>query len=379
MGYDLSRPQGVVVECGLPSLKLAEIKIELTQECPLACIHCSTNSSRKQTSSLPKAVVVRLLREASAMGVKKVVFTGGEPLVSPYLLESLNVAASLGMAPTVYTSGILDNELNPMSLELARKVVSAGADRFIFSVYSHRPEIHDSVTRYGTHAATLEALNNAVRTRIPVEMHFVAMRRNFRDLPGLVVLADSAGVGRVSVLRFVPQGRGRNIAERDDLGVDELLELAQMMTSLRVHYPRLTIRAGSPFNILGVGNTPCNAAQDVLIVNHRGDIFPCDAFKNVRYTDPQFGSVLTKSLADVWHESVFLNHVRAVLASEKGDTCSSCAQSSTCQSGCLAQKVIRGGWSAVDRVDPNCLLQAPSDVIEDTRKQVLIQIAGVAS
>ena len=186
-----------------------------------------------------------------------------------------------------------------------------------------------------------------METRVPVEIHFVAMRRNFRDLPGVVVLADSADVQKVSVLRFVPQGRGVSLADRDDLGIDELHELAATISSLRTHYSRVTIRAGSPFNILGIGHTSCNAAQDVLIVNHRGEIFPCDAFKGVRYNDDKFGSVLTASLRDVWGQSSFLNEVRSILASEKGETCGACELTKTCQSGCLAQKVIREGWAAV--------------------------------
>jgi PqqA peptide cyclase len=354
-------------------LELREIKIELTQGCPLACVHCSTNSSRKQTSELPRRVVLRLLREAAGLGVKRVVFTGGEPLISESLFEAVTLASSLRISPTVYTSGVLDNHLNPMSSSFAARLVDAGVTRFIFSVYSNRPEIHDSVTRYGTHRATLEALKNAVETGVAVEIHFVAMRRNFRDLPGVVVLADSADVQKVSVLRFVPQGRGINLVDRDDLGTDELRELAETISSLRAHYSRVTIRAGSPFNILGIGNTPCNAAQDVLIINHQGKIFPCDAFKNVRYIDDKFGSVLTTSLRDVWVRSAFLNEVRSILASGKGETCGACELTKTCQSGCLAQKVIREGWTAVRNPDPSCLLQ---------KRQVisvpeLVQIAGL--
>jgi radical SAM protein with 4Fe4S-binding SPASM domain len=259
-----------------------------------------------------------------------------------------------------------------MSVERAEQLAAAGVERFIFSVYSNRPEIHDSVTRYGTHAATMSAVRNAVLTHAPVEMHFVAMRRNFRDLPGLVDLANSIGVERVSILRFVPQGRGRNIAVRDDLDADEFRELARMIKSLREHYPGVTIRAGSPLNILGLGNTPCNAAQDVLIINHRGDTFPCDAFKNVRYENTTHGSVLYESLETVWKESKFLNHVRSVLSAEKGATCRSCELNADCQSGCLAQKVIREGWDAVTEPDPNCLVQ-----IRPTKKESeLIQIAG---
>jgi radical SAM protein with 4Fe4S-binding SPASM domain len=219
----------------------------------------------------------------------------------------------------------------------------------------------------------LEALKNAVETRVAVEIHFVAMRRNFRDLPGVVVLADSLDVQKVSVLRFVPQGRGINLVDRDDLGSDELHELAATISSLRAHYSRVTIRAGSPFNILGIGHTACNAAQDVLIINHRGEIFPCDAFKNVRYSNDKFGSVLTNSLREVWGQSSFLNEVRSILGSGKGETCGACEWTKTCQSGCLAQKVIKEGWTAVRNPDPSCLLQKRQMISVPE----LVQIAGV--
>lgn len=353
--------------------ELRELKIELTQGCPLACVHCSTNSSRKQTNELPKPVVLRLVKEAAELGVQKIVFTGGEPLIAESLFDAVELASSLGMSPTVYTSGILNNDLKPMSAQLAHQLVEAGTTRFIFSVYSHRPEVHDSITCYGTHQCTLEALKNAVETGASVEIHFVAMRRNFRDLPGVVVLADSVDVQKVSVLRFVAQGRGVNLADRDDLATEELRELAEMISSLRAHYSSVAIRAGSPFNILGIGHTPCNAAQDVLIINHRGEIFPCDAFKNVRYEGDKLGSVVSASLRDVWLRSSFLNEVRSILASEKGEACGACVLTKTCQSGCLAQKVIRDGWTAVRSPDPACLLQTRQIVSVPE----LVQIAGV--
>jgi pyrroloquinoline quinone biosynthesis protein E len=356
------------------NMRLSELKIELTQQCPLACVHCSTNSNRKQTSMLPKTVVIRLLAEAAELGVEKVVFTGGEPLVCPYLPEAIEAAASRGIVPTLYTSGIVDNELTPMSLALATSFTRRGLTRFLFSLYSHRPEVHESVTRYGTHAATLLALRNAISTGVPTEVHFVAMKRNFRDLPELVDLAASMGAERLSVLRFVPQGRGRNISSADDLVGEELKELAKAIVWLRRLYPQLPIRAGSPFNILNIGYTPCNAAQGVLIVNHRGDIFPCDAFKNVDYRDPMFGNVLQQDLRDIWEKSLFLSRVRGILVGEKGEMCRSCQQERTCQSGCLAQKVIRAGWQAAQEPDPGCLLQPLASL--RSARPVLVQIVG---
>ena len=98
-------------------LKLTEIKIELTQRCPLACVHCSTSSHRKQSSCLPVETVVRVLNEASELGARKVVFTGGEPLVYEHLGEVIRTASRLGIQPTLYTTGILDNQLTPITNE----------------------------------------------------------------------------------------------------------------------------------------------------------------------------------------------------------------------------------------------------------------------
>jgi radical SAM protein with 4Fe4S-binding SPASM domain len=204
-----------------------------------------------------------------------------------------------------------------------------------------------------------------VATSVAAEIHFVAMRRNFRDLPNLVDSAAHWGVGRVSVLRFVPHGRGSVIAEREDLTSDEMRELRELILTTRAAFPHMTVRAGSPYNILGVGHAPCDAAQDVLSINHRGEIFPCDAFKNVQYYDAKFGSVLHRPLKEVWEHSAFLNRVREELAAGPMDSCGSCSEFSGCRSGCLAQKVIRDGWGSTSQPDPTGLIQIAG--IQDSR------------
>ncbi len=235
--------------------------------------------------------------------------------------------------------------------------------------------MHNSVTRYQSFSTTIAALQNALTTGVAIEIHFVAMRRNFRDLPGLVEAAAHWGVQRLSVLRFVPHGRGGNIADCEDLTTEQMSELRDSIISARTAFPGVSVRAGSPYNILGIGYTSCDAATEVLVVNHRGDIFPCDAFKNVEYHDPRFGSVLSCSLADVWERSAFLNHVREELAAGPIQECGSCSEFSGCKSGCLAQKVIRDGWAGSRQRDPGCLIQiapAPRVLIEIPESPVCV-------
>ena len=162
----------------------------------------------------------------------------------------------------------------------------------------------------------------------------------------------------------------------EELSPPELLELAEAIQYCREQHPQLTIRAGSPFNVLRVGYTPCNAAQDVLIINHRGQIFPCDAFKNVHVAEPEFGSVLTRPLRDVWEKSIYLNRVRSILDKHTGDSCQSCDAFDGCKSGCLAQKVIRNGWGEQETAESSGLIQIAPVIVPD-RTADSLQLAGV--
>lgn len=348
----------------IPSLH--EVKIELTQQCSLACIHCSTESNRKRVSILPPETVLRLLGEAAQLGAQTVVFSGGEPLRVNYLVDVVQAASKLGLIPTIYTSGIRDDNLTPMSCDLAQRLRQAGLSRFIVSLYSHNPDVHNSITRYPSHAAMLAALRNLKTSGVPTELHFVAMRRNFRDLPGVVELAISLGFDRLSVLRLVLQGRAEHFPN-EALTLEDLRELASSIDALRLRHPILALRTGSPFNILNICNAPCKAAKGVLVINHAGDIFPCDAFKNVHYPDAHFGNVRDQSLQNIWGNSLFLSEVRRILNAPLGSACLNCHNLVACQSGCLAQKVIQGGWqNAAKQTDPDCLVSHhPQDQYQD--------------
>src|SRR6266581_8387248 len=218
-------------------MRLKELKLELTQQCPLACVHCSTESHRKRTSALTGETVIRLLREGSRLGLEKVVFTGGEPLLVPYLLQAIRESSTLKIQSSLYTCGAADFDLNPLTAETAMALAGAWWGKFIFSLYSHRAEVHNSVTRYQSFRTTIAAMQAALTTNVGVEIHFVAMRRNFRDLPDLAEAAAGWGVRRLSVLRFVSHGRATNIAHREDLTAEEMRELRDSIIATRAAFP----------------------------------------------------------------------------------------------------------------------------------------------
>ena len=88
-----------------------------------------------------------------------------------------------------------------------------------------------------------------VSKNIDVDIHFVAMSPNWKQLSNVISLAESLGVNKVSVLRFVPQGRGSMVKDLFNLNKTELVNLRQEIINCRSKYKTISIRLGSPFNI----------------------------------------------------------------------------------------------------------------------------------
>src|SRR6185369_5074839 len=84
---------------------------ELTHRCPLSCPYCSNPLELERASSeLSEAEWRRVLREAAALGVLQVHFSGGEPMVRRDLGALIAEAASLGLYSNLITSGTLGGE-----------------------------------------------------------------------------------------------------------------------------------------------------------------------------------------------------------------------------------------------------------------------------
>lgn len=305
-------------------MQIRELKLEVTQECPLRCVHCSSNSSREAQNIIPLMSLKRIIGEGMKLGVQEVALSGGEPLVHPDLYEVVSQCTRWGLKSKLYTSGIVDNDLTPLSLEQVERLRDLGLGKIIFSIYSHRRKVHNSITAHQTFDATLSALKVAART-IPTEIHFVPMRSNFRDLPGVLELARSVAVEKVSLLRFVPQGRGALIAEKEMMTFAEYGELRSIIHSQKDQ--SVVVRIGAPLNFLELGWARCNAATDVVAIDFRGQIFPCEAFKNFRWPSEE-PNVLNVALETALERSTFLSAVRDNVRQD---------------GACLAQRLVRLG------------------------------------
>lgn len=229
----------------------------------------------------------------------------------------------------------------------------------VFSVFGATAEGHEQITRKpGSYQMTRSAISTALECNLEVELHFVPLDWNFAQLSEVAEAANKWGVSRVSVLRFVPQGRGSLISAHV-LNRMQNIQLKKTIEELRSQ--GYCTRTGSPYNFLMLNEQPrCASGIDRLIVGPDLRIYPCDAFKQIRAEElagtVQFSILENHSLSDCWCNSPYLNAVRRHLSTPFEEPCYSCNARSKCLSGCLAQKVIEYG-QLVKKPDPMCLMR----------------------
>ncbi len=262
---------------------LEELTLELCDRCPQRCLHCSSNSSPGCAHEVNIDHSLRLIREAAALGTRKLSLGGGEPLLSAHLRQVLDAAARFDMHVEIFTCGLasLPPRLNPIPGRLLQHWSSLAHLKVIFSLQGATESVHDYVTQTtGSYRILLASLEQCLDAGVACEINFVPLKPNVAEFSRLVDLVSALGVRQISVLRFVPQGRGARNRVDLELSLDEENTFVQGLVRLR-ETRSVAIRTGSPFNGIVPGNrVPCRAGFQKLVVQPDGNVLPCEVFKD---------------------------------------------------------------------------------------------------
>ena len=333
--------------------KLDALKIEVTHKCQLACVHCSNEGSPSNDKTISLEKCIEIINEATEIGVEKISFSGGEPLIWPHINKVVEIAKSKNMFTTIFTSGYAPN-----AKECLIGLKTVGLSKAIFSVYSSNKIQHDQITRKkGSFEKTLDVIEFANSISLETELHFVAMTHNYMQLAEVAKLAKEKGVTTISVLRFAPQGRGSLLPE-GTLNKEQNIKLQKIIFELKAQ--GYNIRTGTPYNFLLVNeNRQCESGINKITIDPDLRIYPCDGFKNIMAEELvgtlNLSSLENESLSNCWQNSPYLLSLREYLSTDFNRECEACSSRNKCMSGCTAQKVLRHG-KLIKCIDPDCLM-----------------------
>ncbi|MBW2621752.1 MAG: radical SAM protein, partial [Deltaproteobacteria bacterium] len=178
-----------------PTLK--ELCIEITNVCPMACLHCSTSSIQLGTESggrnIPVEKIAGAVKDFKNLGGEILEISGGEPLLHPHLFEIIELAVSHDLEVRLYTAGIMPSkeasELVSIDFKLAQDLKSIGVSRVIFSLQGAVSQTHDKIVGFsGAHSLALKSIRNIKEAGLWTGIHFVPMALNFHEIEAMMDL-----------------------------------------------------------------------------------------------------------------------------------------------------------------------------------------------
>lgn len=226
------------------------LRVSVTDRCDLRCIYCMSERMRflPRTELLSIEELDRLCTAFIQRGVRRLRFTGGEPLVRKGFLELLHsVRRHLGEGLdeiTVTTNGV-------QLAEFAAPLFAAGVRRVNVSVDSIDRETYARIARRDRLPQVLEGIEAAVATGLKVKINTVALKHdNAHEIPDLVKWAHARGHD-ITLIETMPLG------EIDEDRTDQFLSLTRVREDMQSYW-RLTDlpdRTGGPARYVRVEDT----------------------------------------------------------------------------------------------------------------------------
>ena len=309
-------------------MMVKDLCFEIIEACPNNCNFCSSSSciDKKQIISFEdfKRVIDYFMDEG---GIKELSLSGGEPFLHPDIFKMVEYAKSKDIMVVIFTSGIkrstpkskeliayynaemdkilaeieehepwndrLKNNLkryyeramttpnfSPISKEELIKLKELGLDKIVFDyqAYEQETDAYLMGRNQESHNNLLDSMMNASLVGLKTDIHFIPMKPNYKEIQDILEMLEIAKINNISILNFVPQGRGLINAKQLMLSKEELEEFMKILEKGRNLYSG-TIRIGIP--LMGNNTHKCNAGLEKLDIKFDGTILPCPAFKEL--------------------------------------------------------------------------------------------------
>lgn len=263
---------------------IRDLRIAVTDRCNFRCVYCMDPDVRfqRKVDLLTDSEIIRTVRIARALGVRRVRLTGGEPTLHPTLHALVADLHALGLEDIAMTSnGSLANRQ-----ELAQ-FQRAGLNRVTFSLDSLRDDRYQGLTRSSTTPErVLQSVADAKALGLdPVRVNAVVIRGfNDDEIPDLALLAREHDID-VRLIEYMPLDSGRRWEQAKVVTADEMINAVDRLFGIepigreRGSSPatRFRFTDGSPgsFGVIASVTRPfCNACSR-LRVTADGMVMPC--------------------------------------------------------------------------------------------------------
>jgi len=244
----------------------------ITNRCNSRCSYC--NSYNIHSEEMDTHEIYQMIDEFSTLGIRRIGFTGGEPLLREDIGSIISHAHKKGITTTLFSNGML----------VPRKIDALNYLDLLLLSLDGPPQIHNSIRGMsGSFEHVLSAIGSAHEAKLPVWINAVITKYNVDQLPFLV---DFAMGNHVKVM-FMPVFNHTLSAKKDtidDLSADEKsFKMAIHSLIARKKRGAPIVNSMSYFQYI-IKNWPdfnrlqCRAGLNFCAVDPHGMVYPCHFF-----------------------------------------------------------------------------------------------------
>jgi AdoMet-dependent heme synthase len=310
------------------------VHLDVTYRCNERCIHCYLDHD--DLGEMTTAEIKDVLDQLAEAGVFFLALSGGEVLMRRDFFSIVEHARNRLFNVKIKTNGVMIREAE------ARRIRELGVEQVQISVYSHRSEIHDGITKLpGSLRRTIEAIRFLKAQGLKVSMANVLMRANLFDNDGVMILAKELGVSYTLDPTITPKIDGNTAILALRVPGNELQRVFRN-EELVGNVSEFCAPPAAPDEDVMDGY-PCSAAHTSCYISPYGDVFPC-----VQFPLPS-GNVRHQKFIDIWQNSRALEEVRSIRARDLV-TCSGCSHVGSC-SRCPGLAYMEGNMRGPSSAD----------------------------
>ena len=288
------------------------VQLDLTYRCNERCVHCYLDHD--DHGEMSTAEIKDLLDQMAAAGVFFLTISGGEILMRRDFFEILEHARQLMFCVKLKTNAVMIHE------DEADRIAALAVESVQISIYSHRAEVHDAITKLpGSLKKSMAGAKLLAERGVKVIFANVLMRENFGDYQGVQALAAEAGAEYTVDPTITPMMDGDRSILNLNIERAELEQVFRDASLLGTSPEEFCAPPTGPLDEEDAMNMlPCSAGHTACYVSPYGDVYPC-----VQFPLPT-GNVRTTKFIDIWKYSPQMNEVRSITMADL-PVCSTCS------------------------------------------------------
>ncbi len=285
---------------------------EITRSCPLECVHCRAEAQlARHPDELTTEEGRRLVEQVADLGPPPpvLVFSGGDPLQRPDLLELIRHARSLDLP-----AAVIPAPTTQVDRETVRRLKEAGTRRMALSLDAAGAENHDEFRgEPGSWDAALKAAEHARAVELPIQVNTTVTEATRSELPAIADRVEELGAVAWEVFFLVPVGRGVALEAPSPEAHEEIMrwlyrrQREAPFSVVTVEGPFYR-RAASEIEVEeGNGSVVAGSTSDgngFVFISHTGEVCPSG------FLPVSGGNVRDRSLADIYRNDELFRDLR---------------------------------------------------------------------